>query len=376
MKILHVYKTSLPASYGGIESFIDTLCKATSKLNIQNDVLTLHPQPAEKPIKMDGYSVHQAKQNLFLASTGFSFSAFGKFKELASDADIIHYQFPNPFQDMLHLTYSPQKPSIVTYQSYIIKQKHLNKLYSPLKKKFLDSMSHIVATSANYMHTSTTLQQYKNKISIIPNGIDQRSYNTVDPERLKYWRGRLHEPFFLFVGALRYYKGLHTALAAIANTDIRLVISGCGGIESDLKAQANSLKLQNVDFLGSVSEEDKLALLHLCYGFIFPSHLRSEAFGISLLEAASVGKPLISCEIGTGTTFINIANETGLVVKPESPDELREAMLYLLGNQETAISMGKNARERSVKYFSAEQIGKSYSDLYKSLLHSNQHQQV
>ena len=65
INILHVYKTSMPASYGGVESFIDTLCKADSKLGVKNTVLTLHPKPQKQPIEMDGYSVHQAKQNLF-----------------------------------------------------------------------------------------------------------------------------------------------------------------------------------------------------------------------------------------------------------------------------------------------------------------------
>ena len=115
VNILHVYKTSMPASYGGVESFIDTLCKADSGLGVKNTVLTLHPNPQKQPIEMDGYSVHQAKQNLFLASTGFSVSAFSKFKRLSNDADLIHYHFPNPFADMLHVACRPKKPSIATY---------------------------------------------------------------------------------------------------------------------------------------------------------------------------------------------------------------------------------------------------------------------
>ena len=96
--------------------------------------------------------------------------------------------------------------------------------------------------------------------------------------------------------------------------------------------------------------EDKIALLHLCYGFIFPSHLRSEAFGISLLEAATVGRPMISCEIGTGTTFVNAANETGLVINPGSPLALREAMQYLLDNPAIAAKMGKMQKNVLMNY--------------------------
>ncbi len=371
INILHVYKTSMPASYGGVESFIDTLCKADSKLGVKNTVLTLHPKPQKQPIEMDGYSVHQAKQNLFLASTGFSVSAFSKFKRLSNDADIIHYHFPNPFADMLHLACPPQKPSLVTYHSDIIKQKYLLHAYRPLKQRFLNSIDQIVATSPNYFVTSNILQQFANKVSIIPIGIDPKAYETVDSERLDFWRSRLSKPFFLFVGAMRYYKGLHIALEAIAGTGIQIAIAGINGIEKDLKAQAAALELKNVDFLGFVNDKDKIALLHLCHGFIFPSHLRSEAFGISLLEAAMVGKPMISCEIGTGTTFVNSANETGLVINPGSPQELREAMQFLLDNPEVAATMGKNAKKRSLELFTADQQAKSHLDLYQQLLKSN-----
>jgi rhamnosyl/mannosyltransferase len=371
INILHVYKTSMPASYGGVESFIDTLCKTDSQLGVKNTVLTLHPKPQKQPIEMNGYTVHQAKQSLFLASTGFSVSAFSKFTRLSNDADIIHYHFPNPFADILHVACRPQKPSIVTYHSDIIKQKQLLRVYRPLRQLFLNSVDHIVSTSPNYFVSSGVLQRYADKVSVIPIGIDPKVYETVDFERLDFWRSRLSKPFFLFIGAMRYYKGLHIALESVAGTEIQIAIAGINGIEKDLKAQAAALQLKNVDFLGFVNDEDKIALLHLCHGFIFPSHLRSEAFGISLLEGAIAGKPMISCEIGTGTTFVNSANETGLVINPGSPRELREAMQFLLDNPEVAATMGKNAKKRSLELFTADQQAKSYYDLYQQLLNSN-----
>ena len=82
--------------------------------------------------------------------------------------------------------------------------------------------------------------------------------------------------------------------------------------------------------------------------FPFPSHLRSEAFGISLLEGAMFGKPMISSEIGTGTSYINIAGETGLVVPPNAPQALHEAMRQLWEHPEQAAQMGARAEERCV----------------------------
>jgi rhamnosyl/mannosyltransferase len=167
---------------------------------------------------------------------------------------------------------------------------------------------------------------------------------------------------------LRYYKGLHILLEAVADTDIPVVIVGNGPVEMELKRKAQSLGLKNVYFLGALPEEDKVTLLTLCYALVFPSHLRSEAFGISLLEGAMFGKPMISCEIGTGTTYINIANETGLVVPPDDPLALRHAMQYLLIHPNEAQTMGEKAQKRYKELFTAEQMSKSYLQLYHQVL--------
>jgi rhamnosyl/mannosyltransferase len=106
----------------------------------------------------------------------------------------------------------------------------------------------------------------------------------------------------------------------------------------------------------------------LCYSMVFPSHLRSEAFGISLLEGAMYGKPMISSEIGTGTTFINIADETGLVVPPSDPVALRQAMRFLWEQPEVAAEMGRRAEERYWQHFTADRMVKSYVELYQAVV--------
>ena len=248
------------------------------------------------------------------------------------------------------------------------------KIYRPLQWKFLGDMSRIVATSPNYLATSDVLAKYKHKVSVIPIGLDRTTYPEPSAEKLAYWRGRLSPKFFLFVGVIRYYKGLHILMDAAQGTDYPIVIVGAGPIEEELKAQAAQLGLRNIHFLGHLPDEDKVALLTLCYGVLFPSHLRSEAFGISLLEGAMYGKPMISSEIGTGTTFINIADETGLVVPPSDPIAMRQAMRYLWEHPEQAAEMGRRAEERYWRYFTADQMVRSYVDLYDDLVkHHHNH---
>ena len=77
---------------------------------------------------------------------------------------------------------------------------------------------------------------------------------------------------------------------------------------------------------------------------------------------------LFRSEIGTGTTFINIAGETGLVVPPSDPDALREAMRFLWEHPAEAEQMGRRAEARYWQYFTAERMAGAYAQVYRELL--------
>ncbi|CUI09532.1 glycosyltransferase family 4 protein [Massilia antarctica] len=368
MRVLHFYKTYFPESVGGVEQVIRQMCVGTGRLGVRNEVLTLTRQKEKRDVDFEGHKVRLLPLDFEISSTGFSLAAFGELARMAEDADVVHYHFPWPFMDLAHFISRIKKPSLVTYHSDIVRQKQLLRLYQPLKHRFLQSVDTIVATSPNYMASSAVLDRYRDKTRVITYGLDKTIYPEPDQARMDKWRARIGERFFLFVGVLRYYKGLHILLDAVANTDYPVVIVGAGPIETELKAHAERLGLTHVLFVGALDEADKVALLTLCYALVFPSHLRSEAFGISLLEGAMYGKPMISSEIGTGTTYINIDAETGLVVPPSDPQAFGDAMRTLWDNPELAQAMGKRAEARYWELFTAEQMAKSYTALYHELV--------
>ncbi len=353
---------------GGVEQVINQIARGTKRLGVESEVLSLTKDRNASTLEINGYLTHRAKLDFQLASTGFSASAFLRFSKLAKQADVIHYHFPWPFMDVVHFVANIKKPTVVSYHSDIVKQQNLLKLYRPLKNRFLLSVDRIVAASPNYLETSDILKKFSRKVTVIPYGLDKATYPMPKAERLQFWHDQFGPKFFLFVGALRYYKGLHILIEAAQGIDYPILIVGAGPIEAELKVQIAKLGLCNIHLLGHLSDEDKVALLTLCYGVLFPSHLRSEAFGVSLLEGAMYGKPMISSEIGTGTTFINIANETGLVVPPSDPEALREAIKYLWEHPEQAAEMGRRAEERYWKHFTADQMVHSYVDLYRDLV--------
>lgn len=368
IRVLHFYRTALPDTMGGVEQVIHQIASGSGKHNVHAEVLSLSRNAVPRTVDMGGYKVHRARLNVQVASTGFSASAYLRFVQLAKTADVIHYHFPWPFMDLVHFAAGVNKPTVVTYHSDIIRQKRLLKLYRPLKRRFLARVDCIVATSPNYVATSEVLKDYPDKVTVIPIGLDRATYPEPTPSGLAHWRGRFGARFFLFVGVLRYYKGLHILIEAAKGTDFPIVIVGAGPIEDELQAQVAALGLHNVHFLGQVSEQDKVALLTLSYAVVFPSHLRSEAFGISLLEGAMYGKPMISSEIGTGTTYINISGDTGLVVPPSDPTALRAAMQFLWEHPSVAAAMGEKAQERYQHYFTADDMVASYAKLYRQLL--------
>lgn len=368
IKVLHCYKTYYPDTFGGIEQVIYQLAEGGVKEDIHSRVFTHSPAFEEKECQLAHHSVYRVKTLFELASTPFSYSAINEFRRLAQSADIIHYHFPYPFMDFMHFASRIKKPSVVSYHSDIVKQKMLLKLYTPLMNSFLSSVDRIVAASPNYVESSPVLQQYKNKVEVIPYGLDKKFYQNNDSAVIDKWQARFPNGFFLFIGTFRYYKGLHILIEAAEKSSYPIVVVGAGPIEAELKSQAHQLGVNNIHFLGALEDSDKSALLQLCTCLVFPSHLRSEAFGISLLEGALYRKPLISSEIGTGTTFININGITGIVVPPSNPSALRHAMDKIWGNPQLAETYGKAAQQRFESLFTAEKMILSYANLYKSLL--------
>jgi rhamnosyl/mannosyltransferase len=95
--------------------------------------------------------------------------------------------------------------------------------------------------------------------------------------------------------------------------------------------------------------------------------LRSEAFGMSLVEAAMHGKPMVSCEIGTGTTYINLDGVTGWSVPPEDAVAFRGAMQRLASDPEAAAAMGVAARARFEYMFTAGHMARAYEQAYRDV---------
>lgn len=371
MRILHVYRTYFPDTQGGLEETIRQACIGSTAAGAECRVFVLSPRPADAPLALREAEVYQVRRHFEVASCGIGLTAQRHFNKLFGWADIVHYHFPWPFMDVLHWRQSMKRPTVVTYHSDIVRQRQLGRLYAPLRDRFLDDVDVLVATSPNYLESSPVLQRYRHKTTVIPIGLDPSSYPQPSAETVERVTSRYGRDFFLFVGVLRYYKGLEVLLEAARDPELRVVIAGTGPVEAGLKRRAASLGLRNLVFAGRVDDETKMAMMRLCRAVVLPSYERSEAFSVTLLEGMMAGKPLISCEIATGTSYVNAHGVTGLVIPPRDVLALRDAMHTLSRDDDKARAMGRAARLRLDTMFTARQMTERYHSLYRTLVNGH-----
>jgi len=368
IRVLHIYRTYFPETQGGGQESIRQFCLATQLLNVENTVFALAHNPEPAVIQLPEGRLVRARSWLEVASCDFgAWDALQRCREVADMSDIIQIHYPWPFADMmLPFIRRRKQPLVVTYVSDIVRQNSLSYLYTPLRRYLLGAATRIVASSPNYVRSSEILRDYPGKVSCIPHCLAETS----PPEQglSAQWAAKLGRDFFLFVGVLRYYKGLDFLIAAASQVNAKIVIVGEGPEGKQLREKVARGGLANVLFLGALPDEDKIALFSLCRAVVFPSHVRSEAFGITLLEGARAAKPLICCEIGTGTTWVNRHNVTGLAVPPANPAALAEAMNRLASDDALCARLGQGSRERWQKHFSPAVVGAAYRQLYDELL--------
>jgi glycosyltransferase involved in cell wall biosynthesis len=373
LRVLHVYRTYFPDPPGGLQEAIRQICLATALHGVEAKIFVLSPDPEPRSITAPEGEVIRSLSLIAPASCDLGgVDAFRKFRKLVAWSDVVHYHFPWPFADILHQIVGSGKPSVMTYHSDIVRQKLIGIFYSPLMRRMLKSMSAIVATSPAYAKTSEVLNSpaVESRLRVIPLGIVDYRHDArdtaYDDVLSRFPLG--DSPFILSLGVLRYYKGLHTLVQAAKAIRGTIVIAGSGPEDVALKNLGQELNVSNIIFAGQVTNSEKIALLERCRALALPSHMRSEAFGMVLVEAAMFGKPMVCCEVGSGTSYVNKNDETGFVVPPESPDEFAGACNRLIEDEVLAMKMGNAARVRYENYFSGDALGLNYLNLYNDVL--------
>lgn len=366
IKILHIYKDYYPV-LGGMENHIKMLAESQAKRGHDVTVLVTHPTSKTYLEEMNGVKVIKAGRIATIASTPISLSM--PFLLSKEKPDLTHLHFPYPIGELSQLFFGKARKVLLTYHSDIVRQKGLLHLYKPFLKKVLSKVDRIIVTSENYMKSSPHLVSFAHKCTVIPLGIDLSPFLKKNSKNVALIKEKYGYPIILFVGKLRYYKGLQYLIEAMKDVPAKLIVIGNGPMEEEWRSLASRLDMnEKIHFLGEI-EGDMLADYYQAADiFVLPACERSEAFGLVQVEAMASGLPVISTELGTGTSYVNKSGETGLVVRPKEPNSLRDGILYMLNNPDVRRAMGLRGKERATKEFSLETMVDRVLNLYGALI--------
>jgi rhamnosyl/mannosyltransferase len=171
---------------------------------------------------------------------------------------------------------------------------------------------------------------------------------------------------------MTYYKGFDVLIdaAAALPDDCAVMIGGDGELLDYYQRMVLRRGLAGkVHLLGHINDNDLPSHFEACDVFCMPSTVRAEAYGIAMVEAMVMGKPIVASDIaGSGVPWVNLHGQTGLNVPVRDSSALAAALTRLLHDQPLREHLGAAARERYQQDFNAERMTHQTLDLYRCLL--------
>ncbi len=361
MRILHLGKY-FPPEPGGMEVVVKSFAEATAG-SLTNYCLVATRTGKTRIETSGGTTVHYLKQaGTFLLAPvlpGLPGVLHGLRKSRRFPVILLHY--PNPTATLalfLSLLARPKREKIVVWNhaDILLEERWKRALYAlfrPIEEFVFRRTDAFVAATPHHVSTSDTFRRFSDRTAIIPYAIPDPWFEVGEEEARAASRARerLGGPFLLFVGRLVPYKGLATLVRAADRIRCRVAIVGTGPLEGELRKEIEARGLSDrVFLLGGV--EDLRPYYLGCEFFVLPSVSGLEGFGIVQIEAMGLGKPVVSSDLPSGVTYVNIHGETGLVFHVGDDAGLAEACNRLLSDAELKGRLGENARERTFRKFS------------------------
>jgi rhamnosyl/mannosyltransferase len=351
-RVLHVAKFYPPAP-GGMERVVETLCRASEGI-VESRVLALNSGPQTIEEIVDGVAVTRVGVAARAGSVPIAPSLALHLRRARVDLVILHE--PNPWALLSYAVGRPAAPLAIWYHSDVVRHPLQYALfYAPLARAVYSRAGRFIVSSPPLAEHAVALQPYRDRVAVIPFGIDPASWRADHAED--------PEPFVLFVGRHVPYKGVDVLIRALDRTGIRAVIAGDGPQRAAWEALARSLDV-SARFTGDVTDAELRALFGSCAAFVLPSITRAEAFGYVQLEAMASGKPVISTDVASGVSWVNQHEQTGLVVPAGDAGALRAALLRLMGDAALRRRLGRQGRARVEDEFTVSRLRERLRALY------------
>lgn len=390
LRVLHLGKFYPPAS-GGMEAHVQTLARAQAALGARVEVLCINHAATEQGVSHEFHGRSPTREEwdgpvrVIRVGRWASVLRMDVMPELprelvsalARGADVVHLHTPNPTM-LLALEAVPWLPPLfITHHSDIIRQRVAGALFRPFEWMLYGRARRLLATSSAYVSGSPLLQRFREKVRELPLGIELEPYLNPSPAALEAevrWRSEQSSPLWLMVGRLVYYKGLFTALEALTRVPGQLMVVGVGPLEQEGKARARALGVEGrVTWAGYLPPEALIGAYRAATALWFPSNARSEAYGLSQIEAMASGRPVINTAIPhSGVPWVSLHGETGLTVPVDDAEALARAARRLVEEPGLAERMGAGARDRAMAQFRHDVMAERSLTLYTDALRASQ----
>ncbi len=376
MRILELGKFYAPER-GGIETLLRSWSEGFVRLGAEVDCVVAHgPQTPGSRWRTfretrAGVRVHRlpSPRELFGVSLCPAYPGAAR----RFQPDLVHAHFPNPLADLACVLAPARTPVVLSWHSDIVRQKALMRVYNPLQQALLRRATKIVVATPFHLEYSAWLGPYRDKVEVIPFGLDLNRFLATDPAspEVRELRAQAGGRFILLnVGRLVGYKGQKHAVAALPSLpEAELWLVGNGPLEAALRQQAAALGVADrLRFFGDVADTELPRFYQACDVFVFPSETPNEAFGLVQVEAMACGKPVVACNLRSGVPYVCRDGETGLLIPPGDSVRLAAAIRKLMSDKGLAQRLGEQARQRALQEFAESVMVERYMKLFEKLL--------
>jgi glycosyltransferase involved in cell wall biosynthesis len=356
---------------GGAETAIRLLAMGLNSSRIQTDVMTfnmdklwLSKWTGRTEMSDDGFRIFRipalnwyplAHSNRITMGVNL---IPGRFTNLAKSYDIFHFHSDLSFPVF---SYFSDKPKIF----------HLHGIDFPFLKRY--SLARFVLKNIADLYISLTDQMKSDlvklglpeeKIRSLPNGLDTKLFH---PSNKK------EDNLLLFVGRISPGKGLHVLLKSLKHLKraVRVAIIGPPDWDSEyfnhilrLIQKENEKGKHAIEYIGEKSQTELVDWYQRASVFVLPSIY--EGLGIVNLEALACETPVVATKVG-GIPEIVRNGEDGILVEPNNPLEIADAIQYLLDNDDVRKEFGRTGRNSVVEHFSSQAIVRKLVKIYKEL---------
>lgn len=234
--------------------------------------------------------------------------------------------------------------------------------HNALNRRLLDRAAAIIVSMPANADVPE-LAPHADKIVVIPFGIDPGRLASSGEQDCDA------RPIdVLFVGRLVYYKGLDTLIAAAAQIDAQVVLLGDGPLYARLRDSVSTCGLEGrVRFLRDADDAQLGDHIRRARVLVLPSDTTSESFGLSVVEAMALAKPVVVTRLGTGLDEMVRTADCGLIVAPRDPAGLAAAITTLLGDPEQRTRLGRNGLRAFEENYTASLMADCLMQLYRAV---------